>query len=1462
MYYSRYLLIILIIFLSLGIVSAEGVDNTSTGGGELSNDLSSNASIVIDDSNFNSYFDSEGYIINSDIEENSTIYFDNISNKNVVIDIPLTVTAFNSNSIILNTTFRITEDGSGSSIKNLVFNNVAGSEAATPILIDESSNNVISNNVILLDFNEDSYYSIAGLYICGESVNNTVSYNRISINSKNKNSKHYAYGIELSAMLFASTTFSKSSPSSNNILGNMIQVSGDHYSNGIYSSNAFNNAIVNNDILLDSASFAYGIITEFFDTGSDLSADYHITISDNKVTAYSSMIYLVETFRASNVNILSNRLTGIGDAVYGIAAYDSHYLTVYNNDILVNGSDSSKVSENFDAITSGHSGIYFMKGSHDINVCDNRILSYYDLGNDYAIKLDSSCSNISIVDNRMSSNNNSFVGDDSIMGSAYTFNNTAYSLDKVNVVNYTIVDIYVNVNFNGNGSQANPFNSISDALLYLKSLVISNSDVNYKGRIHVANGTYTGLSRNIALTINDLNVEIIGEAYNTTVIKSGSSNFFFDISKDSNVEIKNITFLNGVLRKNDMGLIINKGNLCLENCIFENSRLVASSAVVYNYGILRLSGNKMEVTTPNGHYIYNKGKVDNLVLNFLGDSILEEERTIKVNSPNVMLFAYLHDDMGNPVTGGSVKFMIQNREFVGNFDVNKGFTSFDAILSVSGNLRVNGYYSNALTNTFVNIGYIESSVIMDDAVFYVSNDGDDINGNGSFENPFKTVKHALSLADILIDHFTIQLSEGSFDLTFKDIYIPYGVTVSGVKNKTYIKSDCYINTESVIELNNLIFDKTMINNSYATLTVNNCYFTKAPVSAIYSRDADLTVADSTFADNGVAIYQKSYGGGVVVPHSMEEFNLGGAIHNIGGKLTIISSDFTNNKAVFGGAIYNNQSNLYISGSNFTSNMAHVGINEVITRSFGGAIYQFLGQEVIISDCIFNDNYANGFGGAFYSSGSQPCANDYGYNALYGDWYISNLGYSFQEIYFINCIFNQNIAPLGGGGTYIMDNILTQYIGCNFVNNVVYTYDPSTIESTFIENRIAPELYFSEQMNLGGAMYDKNLLILDSSFESNSFDSGGALILPSTNFREFVMDTYYRPHFENYGDGGQAIYVADSSLLTGDDSLYLGIGGWKGSYDGPSISKFIPEYYENINPYIPSGVNSGGNGDNNDNSGSGSGDTGNGGSESGDGGNGDSGSGDGSGTSGGSGDSGNGNSQINGNQYLSLNDIYNIIGNNNGFVTKDGVFISSSELLNWINQQLENIDNYNDVDDVDDSGEVIPVNNTEENDENPDDDFAAISDFLNELIINQSSVVDNATNVIHNDEIILVNGTDDESADNSEGLVDNNGEAVSVGESSDPLTGNDVSSNPDSESGESTDSSNSMFESENGDNSQGVSNSFSNPPSDSSKAYEVSKDGASKDIDVVDNSMIISVFVVLLFVLLFVVGYYKNKSDDD
>ena len=93
-----------------------------------------NGTVIVDDNNFDSYFDNGGCLINNSID---TIYFGDMSNKSIVIDKSLSIYSLNSSTTILNSCFKITEDGSNSILKNLNFVvNYSKGDFLPPIYID------------------------------------------------------------------------------------------------------------------------------------------------------------------------------------------------------------------------------------------------------------------------------------------------------------------------------------------------------------------------------------------------------------------------------------------------------------------------------------------------------------------------------------------------------------------------------------------------------------------------------------------------------------------------------------------------------------------------------------------------------------------------------------------------------------------------------------------------------------------------------------------------------------------------------------------------------------------------------------------------------------------------------------------------------------------------------------------------------------------------------------------------------------------------------------------------------------------------------------------------------------------------------------------------------------------------------------------------------------------------------
>ena len=1280
-------------------------------GGHLSNDLSSSDNIVINDSNFNSYFDSEGYIINSEITENSTIYFDNISNRNIIIDRLLNVTAFSSNSIIFNSTFRIIDDGSGSSISNLVFNSTISGENPSyyaPILIDEASDVTVENNVIYMEYFDGCNYNLAGISVFGESLNNYIAGNRVTIVSNSRyGEKHYIYGIQITGSSIGGEVFARNNPKGNVIKYNVIDIDSEYYASGIYTSFIQDTVIDNNEIDLRADEFTYAIVCDYFSASTFLETSTNITISNNNVKTNSSMSYMIEIFNIDNINIFNNTLFADANASYGISGYSCNYHNVFNNHIIVNGISVNAVGFNVDAIATGHNGIYYMTDSSNIEIHDNNILSNYMLCGDYAIRFDASTFyNINVYDNNLTSNNATYNGNDAVYGNVNIHDNHPFNADlfNVNYTRYITYDIYVDVggdDVNGNASADNPFATLNRAITYLKILTMQNTNrsVGIKGIVYMGDGIYSGFGSNLRMQISGLNIEIKG-SQNTT-IDGGNSNWFFEISDDSTVSLENINFINGIYRSKDSGLILNNGFLTLTSCNFSYCRANDLSAIIYNNGILRLSKNNLSQNKVKNQ-IYNTGKIDNLVIDFIGNS--SETNVLLINSSYVPLTAYVHDDMGNLISGGYVKFYIEGKEVYTTGNVVSGVAKSNALVALTGSLKVSGFYSNSYSNTFINLGIINSTIIRDGIVFYVSVNGSDEEGIGSEDNPFKTINKVFSLGSPT-SQMIIYLSEGNFKENLGDFKSAYTLTICGVENETYILSDWMFNNENV-KLENLIFNKARINATNTNLEINNCYFTNAYYTPVTSVGGTLLVVDSTFKDNCV---RELHNYNVVY----KERDWGGAIYKAFGNLTVVRCLFDGNEATHGGAIYSNQSDLYISKSKFINNLALAGLSTYCYSS-GGAILQYLGREVVISDTSFESNSASSYGGAFYSLGIHP------YKPLKPGYYIDGASYlnseiergyvgeldSPQDIYFINCNFTNNLAPLGGGAVFIANNSFTEYIGCRFDSNLAYTYDVSVSFSTFRMNWITYDYYkdnieslYLVEKNYGGAIFDKNLHVSDSYFEANTYDSGGSLLLPSVLSGERELEFISRHDVGtsiNSVSNGEEIYISDSSILTSEDSKFLGISGWSGSYDGPSINKQIKDYSR------PDNGNGNGDGD--------------GGSESG-------GNGEGSGSGSGSGNGeGSGSSQ---GHSLTMGDIFNYLSTNgDNLVSNNGNGISLNDIVDMLNN----------------NGQDKPIS------------------------------PNNGSSAENTDNLIEVNSSSERTQQESGGHISNGQSVADVGDSSDPLTG--------------------------------------------------------------------------------------------
>ena len=303
----RYLSIFLILLiLSVGAVSAQE-DAASDDGVSIAQDngVLSSAEIVIDDSNYNDYFDNASGMIleTSNISGGDTIKLGNISNKDFVFDRLLIITSNSSSDVLTNVTINFVEGSDNSTVSDL---NIANGEK-TAIVVFEVSNIEISNNVIKVADGDGLYelYAIYAVYANNLRVDtNTITYTG-KTNGAASNAVIYVLeseGVQIS---------------SNDIDASLIScpidwkaISAYEYIPNCISQAVYFNECPDVDFILN-----------------DIYVEY------SNFTGSSDTIYVVNFYDCDNADIEKNTIEGIGHTyIYGLVIR-GHDFRVYDNEI-------------------------------------------------------------------------------------------------------------------------------------------------------------------------------------------------------------------------------------------------------------------------------------------------------------------------------------------------------------------------------------------------------------------------------------------------------------------------------------------------------------------------------------------------------------------------------------------------------------------------------------------------------------------------------------------------------------------------------------------------------------------------------------------------------------------------------------------------------------------------------------------------------------------------------------------------------------------------------------------------------------------------------------------------------------------------------------------------------------------------------------------------------------------------
>lgn len=459
-----------------------------------------------------------------------------------------------------------------------------------------------------------------------------------------------------------------------------------------------------------------------------------------------------------------------------------------------------------------------------------------------------------------------------------------------------------------NSGQLNsPFNSIN------KAVEVSNPRDNVV--IHLGEGTFEG-NGNVMISINKAHlsqggsITIVGAGADKTIIKGSSAYYAFNIYADSVVTLRDLSIVD--CKSVEGGAICNSGTLLVDNCIFRNN-------FAFNTGGAISSIENGDCKIYNSVFINNSVTCNDEYGNANGGAVYSLKSDLLVDSCR-FVGNFAKGNCLNAISGGAIYVgaylnnvpSVKNSNFINNYVVSTNFRTNwqyakggsiymincnlfnDSFInsSVTGNNGVGGsYYSEPkYLNSISNILRINSSVngvlesniypadydgkYSNEVVVYVSVNGNDENGNGSFNNPYATIANAIAKSAGNVYNLKVYLLDGIYSGAGNtNISLPssMNIQIAGIGSKVIIDGSgsnwFAANEKSISGFKYVLSNLTLINfkakstgykkennigviSNYADLTIDNCIFKNIAGSSISNYDlANLKVISSSFVDS-------------------------------------------------------------------------------------------------------------------------------------------------------------------------------------------------------------------------------------------------------------------------------------------------------------------------------------------------------------------------------------------------------------------------------------------------------------------------------------------------------------------------------------------------------------------------------------------------------------------------------------
>lgn len=1005
--------------------------------------LTDPTAITINDTNFYDFFTKDGYL-NFTFKEgaNRVIILTILTNKKIIIDKTMYLMSNQYNNFLYNVTIDLIKGSEGTVIKDLTIYNINNDKA---ISISNTSNIEITGNNITLINNNKVNKIVNGISI-EKSDNNNINNNNIyieTINSgiaiNNSNDNGNSININKNNIVIKSDTgkaIITDSLNNSQINENYINILSNNTSYGIYlngNNNTNNLTIKENKIIINSNNSGYPIIL------NNISKSL---IYENKIYSNSSDFNSILINNGSNLKIQENKITGF---------------TNNNN----NNTDSKIIN-----LSHNSNRIEIIKNTIETN--SKKIIDYYK----YSVKI-----NIE---------NNTYVISDYNFLNYFTskingrLNSVIKKGDKILFKNLTTVKSFI-IDIPLNISSYDADSSISSIIIFNKgssNSIISNMIFNTYNELKIIlnNTENIKLNNNIFRIYDTRNASIIliknglnNTLSNNDIVINGSSNIEFikiddsenTVFKNNNINGNTKELLNLIENNNSNSTKISNNNILINTDIVKLIKSINSNNTIINL-------NKIKVIA-KGFVCFENNTINEII----------ESNDIIISNNNTSV-----DNIQDQIPGNQTGIYCTN--------INSTIIRNNHIESLNSKNDYCIYIDSKSNNTYIIYNYLVSDNNIktanaavyhkDSKVYentpceiYISIKGSDEYGNGTKENPYRTLKYGISK---VFNNGIIYLEDGNY--FENDIIINKNITISGINKEKVIinlnKSRLFtINNNTNLTIRNLIFTEgnsingtVFLNNGILTIInskfINNTAFNanKTEVSGfggVATNYGDLNIINSSFTNS--------------IAHK------GGVIKNYK-NLRIYNSTFYNNSAIEGGVIYN-EGNCSLYNSNFYNNTAMNSLSFCVNHNkdvsnccnpgSGGVVYNHRNSKLIINNCKFNYNSAVNGGSIYFTSNLKIPDN------------------STLEIY--NSTINKNTASNNGGGIFASVNRLI-IKSTNITNNEA-NKDGGGLSINSRSGLIdGSKITHNTAENGGGISLSGNITITNTFISNNTASSGGAI----------------------------------------------------------------------------------------------------------------------------------------------------------------------------------------------------------------------------------------------------------------------------------------------------------------------------------------------------------------------------------